>query len=382
MRAQSWVAWVWVWGMVVAACAGPVTAEALEGDGHGLSGVLRSEVFAAPLADVSARIDERGVVTFWYADRGEWVAYQKQYEGEVVARPVGAERYQLFLERGRELPPVQLGLLDRGALSICGTFAIDGRERSFGCDALFLHTDQPPAPGARFPAIIGVAETATLRASSTREVVDLREHALRQINQYGTGTCYFNSSAGILEWYYHQQTGEVLNISEPALVGSYTIGEIGDIGDYDILEKTNSLPGAIADAYLPVKSYYTESAGYEDVEQEASQAVRGLSKSKRVDLPFSLELTSLFWYGKWQSGHTTEADYQRAVRWVTSKAQPVHLQHVVSGYWHAVIMLGYNPGTGEVLIKDSLGNTNLKATWRTKQWFMDTTYGAAGVELR
>jgi len=63
------------------------------------------------------------------------------------------------------------------------------------------------------------------------------------------------------------------------------------------------------------------------------------------------------------------------------KRQPVHLQHVVSGYWHAVIMLGYNPSTGEVLVKDSLGSNHLKATWRSKQWFMSKSYGAVGVDL-
>jgi len=375
---------VWVWGVVLLSCAGPEAAQDLGRSRHRLEGDragLRSEVFAAPLSDVSWKMDERGVVTFWYARDGERVPYEKQYDGDVLAREAGEGLYQLWLERGRSLPPVELGYLDHGTLSICGSFEIAGQARAFGCEALFLHSALPPADGSRFPLIIGTSEGGSLRSRSGSAVIDLREFARPQINQYGTGTCYFNSSAGILEWFYQQQTGNALDISEPALLGSYTLGEIGDIGDYDLLQQTNQLPGAISDRLMPVRGYYTEDAGYEDVEGRASQEVAALPKSSRVDLPFALKLTNLFWYGRWQSGQTSEADFQRAVNWVSTREQPVHLQHVVSGYWHAVILLGYNPASGEVLIKDSLGNTNLKATWRTKKWFLDTTYGAVGVSL-
>ena len=52
--------------------------------------------------------------------------------------------------------------------------------------------------------------------------------------------------------------------------------------------------------------------------------------------------------------------------------------------WHSVVMIGYQPATdkyGEsVLIKDSLGNTNLVGEWKSKSWFKSKVYAAIGVQ--
>ncbi len=352
-----------------------------------------SQVVKADPDSVTAQIGDKNVVEFFYSANGKLVAYDKNYDGNVVAEEVvPGHTYRLVLERIHGESPIDLGYMIDGKLRICGTQEINGVEKKFACDALFLRASEVAETNldARRPVIIGY-DDARVSADIVKgrpyvydpntNAIDLQQWALPQINQYGTGTCYFNSATGILEWFYNKGTGHTIDLSEPALIGLYETGELGDIGDYKILDTTNKMRGAVPNSILPVTQYYTPSADFESVSTAVADKIASIGVSDRVELPFRLSIQKLFWYGRWQNGHTTESDYQKAVEWLDTKQSPVHLQHVVGGYWHAVIMLGHKRATGEVLIKDSLGNTNLKATWRSKSWFMTNTYGAVGVEV-
>jgi hypothetical protein len=397
MKSKNWILGFLILSMAACSSQGEHAIAEPEhvGPQSGASSPL-TEVSKAALSDVLVDIDSQGIVTFSYLLDGVRVPYVKNYAGDVVAQREGESRYHLWLKRGGDLPHIELGYLDAGTLKICGQFEIDGQQREFDCDAMFLKTPDHSSPGpdgtysVRLPVIIGhYSDASTPKAANgalvtdnaayAAEVVDLSGYALNQINQYSTGTCYFNSTTGILEWFYNRQTGGVLDISEPSLVARYS--EMDSVNDYNMVAKASNISGMVPDSLIPVLTYYTPSASYNSARQQAASALTQIPSSSRVTLPFNLTVTNLFWYGRYENGHTTEADYQLAANWIVQKRQPVHLQVVVGAYWHAIVMLGYNPSTGEVLIKDSLGQTNLKATWRSKQWFMADSYGAMGVDI-
>ncbi len=386
----------------MAACASPTRGDsnddqAISTTEHDLEAKAPvSRIVKSDQANVVSKIGSDSVVRFYYSLDGTLVEYEKNYEGDVVAHAtVPGKTYQLSLHRSDESRDIELGYLVDGKLRVCGDQEIDGKKKTFSCDALFLHSNEKTPsmrnPEQRFPVIIGYSDvpaapedtklgTKTFALETYSDTIDLQQWALPQINQYGTGTCYFNSATGILEWFYNKKTGTRADFSEPGLLGVYAIGELGSsIGDYSIMDSTRLLETVIPNAWMPVTDYYTSSVGFDAVYASARSAVRSVPASARVALPFKLSTERLFWYGKWQKGYTTESDYQKAVQWITQRRRPVHLQHVVNGYWHAVIMLGHKPATGEVLIKDSLGSTSMKASWRPKSWFINNTYGAVGV---
>jgi uncharacterized protein YjdB len=399
MMSRNWT--LAILAMSMAACSGQGESSMADpdaGDPQSEPEAPFSEVTRAALSEVSVDIDSQGTVAFFHTVDGARVPYEKSYDGDVIAQREGENRYHLWLKRGEDLPQIELGYLDGGTLKLCGHFEIDGQQREFDCDALFLKTPGHSSPGpdgaspARMTAVIGYYNVASAPKDASRieligeptsldQVIDLSSYALNQINQQGTGTCYYNSTTGILEWFYNQQTGRVLDISEPSLVGAGANREMESVTDSDMVAKASKMAGVVPNSLMPVLSYYTSSASFGSVSSQAVTALSQIPSSSRVALPFRLTVNKLFWYGRWNSGQTTEADYQAAVNWIVQKRLPIHLQVTVGGYWHAIIMLGYNSNTGEVLIKDSLGRTDLKASWRPKTWFMTETYGAMGVDL-
>jgi thiol-disulfide isomerase/thioredoxin len=205
------------------------------------------------------------------------------------------------------------------------------------------------------------------------------EFAQSQINQYSTSTCAYNAATGIYEILYAQKTGTKRDFSEP-----YTIlsgpDYPGERWFFDIYRNFDSqIKKVLANDQLPVKSFYRPGLDFYAVQANAGAFYRRNGGTPLAP-DLAMQTTNLFWYGQWNNGHTTTADYERTVTWFLQHERPVNLFHVINGFWHSVIMMGYDPVSGYVLIKDSLGNTHLKGSWKSRGWFLNYTYGAIGVQ--
>ena len=220
------------------------------------------------------------------------------------------------------------------------------------------------------------AAVAFDRKQDSGEGVDLSSFFFDQIEQKGTDTCLTNALTSLLEVGYYVGTGTFLQMSEPATLALFSSSSADDEEQY-ALSDVDRLPGVLASSVMPAASYFRNGYTFNDAYSAATQALPQY-RNLLVQEPVGLSGTQLFDYGRFQTGHATEADYNAIVQWLVQKHLPVMIFHVNSGFWHVVLAMGYDPETDSLYIHDSLGPAGYKGLWRG-MGFINTTYAAFGV---
>ena len=266
------------------------------------------------------------------------------------------------------------------------------------CEAIFV---QRPAnePGANNTLILGLLEKGLEQIPETElpskskkiknkdstrsSIIDLSGHAMAQINQRNTGTCLYNSTTGIIEWYRNKQNNIHERLSAPDVLARLSVDD--SISEkLALMNSRTNLGGVVPDSYLQTQNIYDSNPyTFNDAFNSARRQASGLA-STRVDIP-GITTTILFMHQEPAANirnntFATSDDMQKVRDWLVNKQRPVHLFHLYGNttIWHAVIALGWDDSRGLILIKDSLGGTNYLGTWRSIADMQRGTYGAIG----
>lgn len=266
----------------------------------------------------------------------------------------------IFVQRPAELPDannfVSIGLLERGR-------------------ALF----QANSPTGKSTSKRATAKDEKPGATQ----VDISAGAMPQIHQRNTGTCLYNSTTGIIEWYRNLQTRSHQRLSAPDVLAR--LGAYEQIGESTAIANVNPvLGGVVPDEYLPTQDFYNaNSANFSGAYKNATQAAQAVA-DKRVAIP-QITGTILFMRQEPSNGirnqnFATPEDMAQVREWLVTKRRPVHFFHLYGNttIWHAVIALGWDDARQLILIKDSLGGSDYLATWRTVAEMQRGGYGAVG----
>lgn len=316
---------------------------------------------------------------FYFDDLGDKRFFDPMYEGSVSAHQSN-DGINLIYDG------TEIGLITSNKLYLCDRFLVQGKQKTFPCNANFYTPQSAPSKidynqlgSQNYSMDLSLANLPeSLDKGTPDKRIDLSRFAQKQINQYATGTCAYNAATGIMEILFAMKTGKLVDFSEPYFLVNAppSYGEDWFWKMYErISEETKSLT---QDQYLPVKSIYKSNVKFRDAKKSASDRLRQ-NRTPVVPLPYAMRGEKIFWHGKWNNSPTDEDDFENTIKWFQEHRMPVNLHHVVNGYWHSVVLIGYDPSTEKVLIKDSLGNTHIKGTWKSKSWFIEYAYGAIGV---
>ena len=266
------------------------------------------------------------------------------------------------------------------------------------CEAIFV---QRPAnePGANNTLILGLLEKGLEQihepelSSKSKKIknkdstrnsnTDISGYAMAQINQRNTGTCLYNSTTGIIEWYRNKQNNIHERLSAPDVLARLSSDD--SIGEkLALMNSRKNLGGVVPDSYLKTQNIYDSNPNTFTDALNSSRRQASVLASTRVDIP-DITTTILFMHQEPASNirnntFATSDDMQKVRDWLVNKQRPVHLFHLYGNttIWHAVIALGWDDSRGLILIKDSLGGTNYLGTWRSIADMQRGAYGAIG----
>lgn len=272
------------------------------------------------------------------------------------------------------------------------------------CDAIFIQrpADQPAANNVlsigflekgrmMFPAggeTVSKSGKSNPRAKfdddSARGItVDISQHAMPQVHQRNTGTCLYNSTTGIIEWYRNLNGKTAERLSAPDVLAR--LASLDRAAESQTINDVNKhLDGVAPDQYLPTQTVYDQNPNDFMSAYNYSRQMAPTVASKRVRVP-GIKGTVLFMHQEPAAGvrnqnFASAADMAKVRDWLVNKRRPVHFFHLYANttIWHAVIALGWDDARGLVLIKDSLGGSNYLGTWRTVAEMQRGGYGAVG----
>jgi hypothetical protein len=336
---------------------------------------------------------------FYYDDAGAKHYYESMFDGSVTAVANGGVHSLYYRDPGATGDPVLIGTWreERRELRICDRYELpSGGSELFACNATFFNPGFSPSPLPEGFAVeqrytmdlsLGNPSAQAPGLSLTSGAISLESFAQNQINQYGTATCAYNAATGVMEILAAMSGGRALNLSEPYYL-AYAPSFSGDTSWFWEQYERMGADGAavLGDADLPVAEVYRPGVGFGAAQSRAKQRF-AQTGGARLPAPAGMKAHKIFFNAAWQGGYmrstgrTGEQDYKATVDWFVANEKPVNLHYWINGIWHSVIMIGYDPATGQVMIKDSLGNTHLKGSWKSKAWFLRYAYAAVGVTL-
>lgn len=209
--------------------------------------------------------------------------------------------------------------------------------------------------------------------------IDISGPATTEINQGNTGTCLYNSTAGIIEWYLNLQSGRNDRLSAIDLLSR--LDNDGQAGESGAINRTASLGGIVPDEVLPTQQTYNQYPDFYSVYNYSEAVVPGL-RANRTRIP-RIGGTVLFMRSQPAKGSpgppgVSSEEMQKVRQWLFENKRPVHLFAYYSSIWHAIIALGWDDTNGMILIKDSLKESGQKAQWKSISVYQPIIYGAVG----
>lgn len=185
---------------------------------------------------------------------------------------------------------------------------------------------QSKSGGGALPRV--TSSTVAKAGSSGPTEVDLSADALAQINQHNTGTCLYNSTTGIIEWYRNRKNKTRERLSAPDVLARLAV--IDDIGEAKALKSVNqTLGGVVPDQFLGTQSVYDNySSDFTSAFNYASRMAPGLA-SRRAAIP-QISSTVLFMHQEPANGirnqkFASNDDMAKVRDWLVNKKRPVRL---------------------------------------------------------
>ena len=231
------------------------------------------------------------------------------------------------------------------------------------------------------PRYLGESPSMNLSEESAPKsaTADLSKYAMNQISQRGTATCLYNSATGIIEWYRNKSENIHERLSAPDV-----LARLPGRGEKRIIDESDeTLNGVLPDALLPTQGTYDRYNSFSSAKNYA-KPIASKYASSRVKFP-AITGTTLFMHqepanGRRNGTYASSGDMQKVREWLMVKKRPVHFFHYYgeTRIWHAVIALGWDDGRKLILIKDSLGGTSNRGSWRSIADMQRKGYGAVG----
>jgi hypothetical protein len=368
--------------VLLAASCGTRTDAGKKSSFNGLSYTLTIEG-----SEVKSHIESGNTVAFYFLVNG------REEQVKTIEETAGGSIFSAISETPDTYKikwhNVIIGESRSGKTEICG--------EKFGyqdiCEATFVQrpANEQSAPntlllglldkGLQSAERVSGSEQLNLSDGDTKEStsVDLSGYAMNQINQGGTGTCLYNSTSGIIEWYRNKANNVRERLSAPDVIVRH-----GDAGENKIIDQSDEvLKGILPDEYLPTQKTYDTYKSWSSAKAYA-KPISSKYASNRIKFP-ALTGNVLFMHQQPANGirnnKFASADDMKKVReWLMVKQRPVHFFHYYgkTSIWHAVIALGWDDSRKMILIKDSLGGTSSRGTWRSVTDMQRKGYGAVG----
>lgn len=295
---------------------------------------------------------------------------------------------------------VEVGRADADGqnLEICGSLTNPDYDKLYSqkCDVTYVHAG---SHGEKHLMILGLRQdfysTAFGRISPEKNPVnsssfsltrqpdriDISAPATNEINQGNTGTCLYNSTAGIAEWYRNFKLGRNERLSAIDVLAR--LDNLGRVGEVGAVTATSSLSGIVIDPSLPTQYTYNQFQDFDSSYNYGRSVAPGLT-SNRTAIP-SIRGTTLFMRSqpalgqRGQPGISSE-EMQMVRSWLFEKKRPVQFFAYYGSVWHAIIALGWDDTRNMILIKDSLDESGQKAQWKDVNVYQSVAYGAVGTE--
>ncbi len=358
----------------------------------GLRGI--SFIATIPGSSVNADIDSQNRVTFYINVQGRKepvLSVDNAYsEGSIKGVKVSENLWRI------EWMGVTIGEKRGEQSEICGP--------KFGyseiCDATFIQRNAQSKNGKNL-LILGFLdkgfaqvtpgsannsanEGLNLTTTNNDSFVDIAGHATTEINQNGTGTCLYNSTTGIIEWYRNKASGKVERLSAPYVLAklfesSYT-GEVGAVN------ATKQMARVVPDTVFPTQETYNQFTAFQSVYDYSQQKAEQIKVDQTIKIP-ALKGTQLFMLslpglGDFGAQGASQQQMNGVRDWLLTRKTPVHFFHYYydTGIWHAVMALGWDDQRQLIKIKDSLSQSGRNGQWRSIASYQAMAYGAVGTE--
>lgn len=359
---------------------------------------LFSESTPLPILPIIQIAAETNKVQFLYRNQqGKQAQYRAMIDQAVTAEKCDNDHYRL-LYKG-----VEIGATVENGFVLCGREYVDALNPASedvtmkaerykkACSVNFYNYAELTEEG--YAMDLGLAHhTGSLNLVESDGYVDLSAFAQPQISQRSTGTCLFNSSTGILEILAAMEGSQGLETSVPDFSEPFMVKFMSQKGSrHNTIVEGVNVSGVVDDSVLSRHDLYKKGKRFSSVKKAPMPAgwqmeVQELAGEVVSEPIFWLKKRVRNWRGRMvtRKRRIREAEFEQMIDWLQTHQRPIQLHHYVGRIWHVVILLGYNPETKEVLIKDSLGNENLKGTWRSYHWVMKKSkiYGANGVYFK
>lgn len=353
-----------------------------------------SYIYTIPGSSVKADIDQNSHVNFYIEIQGERekvVSVDDAYsDGSVRGVKIGEKHWRI------QWMGVTIGERRGDDTEICGP--------KFGyasiCDATFIQRS-PNAKNSKNLLILGLLDKGleqmpvtgnvrpksdglNLTTTTNNTFIDIGNFATTEINQNGTGTCLYNSTTGIIEWYRNRASGKLERLSAPYVLAK--LFENSFTGEVGAVNATTTMKKAAPDPLLPTQETYNQFTAFQSVYDYAKQRSQNISTGQVLSIP-SLKGTKLFMLSQPSMGdfgaQGASQDQMNAVRnWLLTKKTPVHFFHYYydTGIWHAVMALGWDDRRQLIKIKDSLSQSGMNGQWKSIASYQAMAYGAVGTE--
>lgn len=319
---------------------------------------------------------------------GEADANLIRYDGSIFRMPTGEKVQILDLlairTNGRIERDSASNSQDPGRGQVIGYVAADGSTSWCGdktCTATVLIPSSPS--GNPTLLISDEIQTASFRNSKENYSedepkagdVDLTKHLTpRGINQYGTSTCWYNSSTTIIEWYIRKSIDPNAQLSRPFVLLKLPFQQ----KDTDALKGISGMRLWLDDALLPTQPLYNQRLSYSATKSQArSMAARVEDQAKAIP---DLDIETLFRYSR-NSGQATRQNVASICEWMRTRQSPVHVFVMYGSIWHAVVGIACKADDSQIMIVDTVGcpsNGRGCSKWFSASKLQSMLYGAAG----
>ncbi|NDE16220.1 hypothetical protein EBZ80_14940 [bacterium] len=197
------------------------------------------------------------------------------------------------------------------------------------------------------------------------------------IRQYGTATCWYNSTASLIEWYLRKSGFKTARVSRPYVLARLPFQS----ADTDALLGASGANLWIEDSKFPSQAHYNRYTSFRSAMDNARTISSQLDAEAKA-VP-KIAITKIFHYGR-TAGKSSRADVGKICAWMRTNQSPLHLFAMYGSIWHAIVGLGCTQDDTNVLIADTVGcskNTNHCNKWYTSGNLASILYGAVGTHF-
>jgi len=197
------------------------------------------------------------------------------------------------------------------------------------------------------------------------------------IRQYGTATCWYNSTASLIEWYLRKAGFKTARVSRPYVLARLPFQS----ADTDALLGASGANLWIEDSKFPSQAHYNRYTSFRSAMDNA-RTISNQFDAEAKAVPM-IGIKKIFHYGR-TAGRSSRADVAKICAWMRTNQSPLHLFAMYGSIWHAIVGLGCTQDDTNVLIADTVGcskNTNHCNKWYTSGNMASILYGAVGTHF-